>query len=114
MDTAFDKTKFQPVKANPVKIDLAKYNNLKSKFGKFLDDYDKRKIEAVEGLKRGYGIPKLHKKDNPLRPIMSSIASITGGAEEYLRDLISPILDKCVFNVNSAKTFKERFILTHH
>ena len=54
----------------------------------FMTNRDEYRTAPVENLKRAYGIPKNHKPGRPLRPIVSSINSITCGAEEYLKTLI--------------------------
>ena len=43
-----------------------------------------------------------------LRPIVSSINSITCGAEEYLKTLIEPIVKKCKYSICSSKEFKAK------
>ena len=82
---------------------------MKVKFSKYLSKLDQIKIKPTQGLIRAYGIPKLHKQDHPVRPIINSLNSITSGAESFLHTLISPILAESTFSVNSTRTFKERF-----
>ena len=67
-------------------------------------------INPRESLKRRYGIPKNHKSGIPLRPIVFSINSITVGGEEFLNNLISPIVKKCKFSLESTKQFEENFL----
>ena len=67
-------------------------------------------IRPTEGLKRGYGLPKLHKPGIPVRPIVSSLNSITSGAESFLKKLIRPILEECIFSCKSTREFKEKFL----
>ena len=95
---------------NPLEVDLKKYRALVSQLSPHLTKGSKTLVKPEEGLKRGYGIPKLHKSGHPLRPIISSINSITSGAERFLKDLIRPVLEKCSYSVNSTKTFKEKFL----
>ena len=71
---------------------------------------DEYRTAPMENLKRGFGIPKNHKPGRPLRPIISSINSITVGAEEYLKQLIDPIVKKCKYSIFSSKEFKSKFI----
>ena len=114
LEEVFDPIKFKKVPTNPIKEDLKNYMALKVKFSKYLSKSDQLKIKPIHGLKRGYGIPKLHKDGHPVRPIISSLNSITSGAESYLHTLISPILAECKFSVNSTRTFKERFCQVRH
>ena len=68
------------------------------------------KIAPNESLKRAYGILKKTKPGEPVRPIVSSVNSVTSGAEEYLLNIIKPIIDKCSYSVNSTKSFKAKFL----
>ena len=114
LDEVFEPTKFTKISTNPLKQDLKNFMAMKVKFSKYLSRSDQLKIKPTQGLKRAYGIPKLHKNDHPVRPIISSLNSITSGAESYLHSLISPILAECTFSVNSTRTFKERLCEIKH
>ena len=50
------------------------------------------------------------RKANPVRPIISSLNSLTSGAEQFLHDIISPLLLECGYSVNSTRVFKEKFL----
>jgi hypothetical protein len=75
----------------------------------FMTNKDEYKTAPYENLKRAFGIPKNHKVGRPLRPIISSINSITCGSEQYLKDLIDPIVKKCKYALSSTKEFKSKF-----
>ena len=81
-----------------------------AKFREHFSKEDETLVKPLEGLKRAYGVPKLHKQGAPVRPIVSSLNSITCGAEEYFKSLVKHILDKCEFSLNSIKQFKEKFL----
>ena len=51
-------------------------------------------------------MPKNTKPNLPLRPIISSLNSITDGGEKYLRNLISSLVKKCKYALSSTKDFK--------
>ena len=53
---------------------------------------------------------KLYRTDAPLRPIISSYNTLTSGSEQYLLNLIKPLVANCEFSVSSTKSFKERFL----
>jgi hypothetical protein len=72
-----------------------------------MSNMDEYRTAPMENLKRGFGIPKNHKPGRPLRPIISSI---TVGAEEYLKQLIDPIVKKCKYSISSSNEFKSKFI----
>jgi hypothetical protein len=54
---------------------------------------------------RFYGLPKVHKKNMPMRPIVSSIGTITYGCARYLADVLSPLVGKTVHHVKNSKEF---------
>jgi hypothetical protein len=49
-----------------------------------------------------YGLPKIHKKDAPLRPIVSSIGSVTHDIARFVADIISPLVGKSGHHVHNA------------
>ena len=66
-------------------------------------------INPKESFKSGYGILKNHKPGILLRPIVSSLNSITVGGEQFLQNLISPIVKKCKYSLSSTKDFNQKF-----
>ena len=56
------------------------------------DDYDYMKTTASV-RPRMYGLPKIHKKLVPLRPIVSMSGSCQYAVSRWLSDLLSPVLD---------------------
>ena len=79
-------------------------------FNQYLTTSDSYKIKPTHSIKKSYGLAKNHKINIPLRPIVSSLNSITSGAESYLHNLISPIVKTCKYSVNSTIEFKKRFL----
>ena len=70
---------------------------------------DNKLIAPYESIKTGYGLLKLHKINHPVRPIVSSILSVTSGSEIYLLKIIQPLLKKCKFSLKSTADFTEIF-----
>ena len=62
------------------------------------------------GIKKGFGLLKKHKINEPLRPIISSVNSLTGGAESFSATIFAPFVKKCKYSVESTKQFKEKFL----
>ena len=77
MNSIFSPEKFKKITLNPIKSDLRKYRNLVAKLRPHLSKEDETLVKPLEGLKRAYGIPKLHKQGAPVRPIVSSLFNIT-------------------------------------
>ena len=69
-----------------------------------------QKMIPLEQNKRGYGIVKLHKNGSPIRPIVSTIGSLTSGSEEYLFSVLSQFNDICTYSCKSTKEFKNFFL----
>ena len=55
-----------------------------------------------------YGLPKIHKPDNPLRPIVSSCGSVTYGVAKELAKILKPLVDKSPHHINSTQDFVEQ------
>ena len=60
-------------------------------------------------MKSAYGILKIHKNGNPLRPIVSSLNSLTSNSEAFILEKISFIEKKLKYSIKSTLEFKERF-----
>ena len=54
-----------------------------------------------------YGLPKIHKKNIPLRPIVSSIASVAYGVAKVLADIIKPLMGCSEHHVQNSQQFVE-------
>ena len=66
----------------------------------------------TEADKKSYGILKRHKNGMPLRPIVSSINSLVGGAENFLFEILKPLEKNCTFSIESTKEFKKQFLIS--
>ena len=55
-----------------------------------------------------YGLPKIHKPDTPLRPIVSSCGSITYGVAKELAKILKPLVGKSPHHINSTQDFVEQ------
>ena len=54
-----------------------------------------------------YGFPKIHKKNNPLRPIVSSRGSMTYGVARELARILKPLTGNTIHHVNNSREFKD-------
>ena len=52
-----------------------------------------------------YGLPKIHKPDVPLRPIVSCIGSPTYGLSKHIASLLSPLEGKSDYYVKNSEHF---------
>ena len=56
-----------------------------------------------------YGLPKIHKPDTPLRPIVSSCGSVTYGVAKELAKILKPLVGKSPHHINRTQDFVEQF-----
>ena len=54
-----------------------------------------------------YGLPKIHKKNIPLRSIVSSIGSVAYGVAKVLADIIKPLMGCSEHHVHNSQQFVE-------
>ena len=55
-----------------------------------------------------YGLPKIHKPDTPLRPIVSSCGSVTYGVATELAKILKPLAGKSPHHITSTQDFVEQ------
>ena len=56
-------------------------------------------------LPRIYGLPKIHKTNLPLRPIVSFIGSATYELPKFLKNVLLPLVGNCVHSVKNSIEF---------
>ena len=62
------------------------------------------------GVPKFYGLPKIHKLDTPLRPIVSSCGSVTYSVAKELTKILKPLVGKSAHHINSTGAFVEQVI----
>ena len=55
-----------------------------------------------------YGLPKIHKQSRPLRPIVSSIGSITYQCSKHISDVLAPLVGKTEHHVANSQQFVDK------
>ena len=55
-----------------------------------------------------YGLPKIHKQDTPLRPIVSSCGSVTYGVAKELAKILKSLVGKSPHHITSTQDFVEQ------
>ena len=55
-----------------------------------------------------YGLPKSHKADTPLRPIVSNCGSVTYGVAKEPTKILKPLVGKSPHHINSTQDFVEQ------
>ena len=55
-----------------------------------------------------YGLPKIHKPDTPLWPVVSRCGSVTYGVAKELAIILKPLVGKSTHHINSTQDFVEQ------
>ena len=66
------------------------------------------KLYPAESVPSFYGLPKVHKQNNPLRPIVSSIDSVTYNVAKHLAEIIGPLVGQSCHHVTNSSDFVEK------
>ena len=82
LDAQFqDKSKFQKLTKDPSNTDQRLFNNTIKKLEPYLSQKTLLSMRPKPSIKKSYGLLKCHKEEPyPLRPIISNLNSIFGGA----------------------------------
>ena len=75
------------------------------KEGTISDSVDHKIYPTSEYVPKFYGLPKIHKKDSPLKPIVSGIGSISYKVAKYLTVILSPMMGKNGFTLKNSEDF---------
>ena len=70
---------------------------------KITDEQYKYLYPTAENVPRMYCTRKIHKPDNPLRPIVDYTGSIGYNMSRSLADLLAPIVGKTTHNITNSK-----------
>ena len=103
-----DTSTYQQLKSDPT----AKYKTRLTQCLKRLKD--EKKLSHKEWKKlyptseehpKFYGLPKVHKQDIPLRPIVSSIGSLTYQTARHLANILGPLVGKTIHHIKNSGDF---------
>ena len=73
-----------------------------------LDDATYRRMYSTRvSSPKLYGLPKLHKKNNPIRPILSSRGYVTYGVAKELAKILKPLTGNTIHHVSSSSEFTD-------
>ena len=76
---------------------------------KRISSYIYRRIYPTsEKIPKFYGLPKVHKKETPLRHTVSSIGSITYPAAKFLSSVLNPIKGKAPHSIKISEDFVQK------
>ena len=104
-EPVYKKLRRDPTKGTEEKVTVALRSLLKEhRIGKRRFDQLKPSWSYPPRL---YGLPKIHKPDIPLRPIVSSIGSPTYKLAKFLSSIIGPLVGHSDYHVRTTKEFVE-------
>ena len=105
-----DEDIYQPLQKDPTTSLESKMNarllQLK-KCGRLPSDVYSRLRSSAGRVPLLYGLPKVHKPDVPLRPIVSFVSSPTYELSKFLARLVAPLVGLTSSHVRNSKTFVE-------
>ena len=99
-----DKTKFREIKEDPTKKHKAKVNRVIKSANAVVDGIHFETITGEYSPGYAYGTVKTHKKDNPLRPIISQVCTSTYKLAKRLNNILKPYIPS-KYTVKSTEEF---------
>ena len=84
------------------------FNHVTTGGQKWREDHSPRLYPTAEDVPKFYGLPKIHKNEVPLRPIVSSIGSITYEAAKDLAVVIVPLVGKTEHHIKNSTDFVQK------
>ena len=106
-----DTNTYKTIPSDPnTKLKNRLINKLKKiKLDTRMDDITYRRMYPTGAvIPKFYGLPKFHKANTPLRPIVSSIGSVSYGVAKELARIIKPLVGSTEHHVNNSKEFIEK------
>ena len=107
-DMLSDRSTYQVLRKDPTPCLQRQMNSslLKLKTDGELSNVTYNRLRCSSGsIPRIYGLPKIHKQNTPLRPIVSSYSSPTYQLSKHLVTILSPLLGATSSTVRNSKDF---------
>ena len=102
-----DPNTYKKLKRDPTDSIVRKTNSL-VKASSIEPDIQKRIIQSEALPPRMYGLPKIHKANVPLRPIVSAIGSPTYNIAKHLTTMIQPLIGQTDSYIRDSAHFIEK------
>ncbi|XP_062700032.1 uncharacterized protein LOC134284782, partial [Aedes albopictus] len=99
---------YKKLTTNPTNRVLKKINGILDEWHNegYIDSRTQRKLKESSCIPpRIYGLPKIHKENRPLRPVVSTIGSATYNIAKFLANIIENIVGKEVSHVRNSFEF---------
>ena len=105
-----DENTYKKLKGDPTAKILKKIGTIVDGWreNKYIEPRIHRKLKVSScNPPRLYGLPKIHKPDRPMRPVVSTIGSATYSIAQYLSEIIGKIVGKTSHHVRNSFDFAE-------
>ena len=105
-----DNNTYRKINSDPTKTTQNKINKLVSnwEFKNYIDKKTAKDLKTYNAvIPKIYGLPKLHKKGIPLRPIISNILAPTYKLSKYLANVLTNIIHKNEHYVKNSFELRE-------
>ena len=106
-----DDTTYKKLERDPTKVYKSKLVNTMKEWKRtktISDALYYRIYPTSEAVPKFYRLPKVHKNNVPLRPIVSSIGSITYKTAKFLASILSPLVGKTEHFVKNSTQFVKK------
>jgi len=113
--TLDDDSTYKIIKKDPLRIITNKTNNMLKVWldNKIIDEHTYKNLRCTNGnLPRCYGLPKIYKKDTPLRIVISSIGSPLYNMARYLHEILNSSVKRPASNVKDSWSFVRKISKT--
>ncbi|XP_055590440.1 uncharacterized protein LOC129742555 [Uranotaenia lowii] len=103
-----DTTTYTPLATDPTEKILKRINTMLDSWheNKYISTYTKNKLKLFNcPPPRIYGLPKIHKEDRPLRPVVSTVGSATYRMAQFLANVLQNVVGKTKHHVRSSFDF---------
>ena len=105
-----DKRTYEKLSKDPTPVYKKKLVSILSRLkdeGKITYQQYQHLYPTTETVPRMYCTPKIHKKDNPLRPIVDYTGTMAYNTSRALADILSPLIGKTEHHVKNSKHLSE-------
>ena len=108
-----DRNTYKPLAKDPTSALESKMNSILldlRRKGRLSDETYHNLRSFAGSVSCFYGLPKIHKPDTPLRPIVSFLSSPTYRLSKFLASLLKPVVGQNVHHVRNSQQFAEFII----
>ena len=110
-DLLKDTNTYKILKKDPTQVHKRQLTNILKEWkdqGRISDNLYHQLYPTSEMPPRFYGLPKIHKQGTPLRPIVSSIGSITYNVARHIANILSPMVGKNGHSIKNSTEFAKK------